>query len=94
MPKCEKCNYERASFKWCKRCGRTNPCPVRKGIFFGCLGLLALALLVGGVMSAKWVAQMRADAITEGADSFVAPRDAQPGGKGGGGRRGGTLSWR
>lgn len=94
--KCEKCGYRRARLKLCGKCGRTNPCPVKKRLLQIGLGLGAVALILFGMASASWVAEMRKERILEGTSSFAAPREPKvPGGAGGGGgRRGGTLSWR
>jgi len=95
--KCEKCGYKRARLKLCGKCGRTNPCPVKKRILQVTAPLLFIAIIAGAVWSATWVAEMRRQKAVEGASSFVAPREPRPpggGGGGGGGRRGGALTWR
>lgn len=96
--KCEKCGYRRTRLKLCGKCGRTNPCPVKKRLLQIGLGLGAVALILVGVASALWVAEMRKQKVLAEAASFTAPREprVQGGGGGGrgGGRRGGALSWR
>ncbi len=93
--KCEKCGFKRARLKLCGKCGRTNPCPVKKLFLQIGLGLLAVALILGGVGSAYLVAEMRKEKILAEATSFTAPREPKAPGKGrGGGRRGGGPSWR
>lgn len=94
--KCEHCGAKKATFKLCKKCGRSNPCPVKKLLLQITAPVMAIAILAGAVWSARWVAQYRAQQAIAGATSFVAPRELkQPGkGGGGGGRRGGSLSWR
>ncbi len=95
--KCEQCGAKKATFKLCKKCGRPNPCPVKKLLFQITAPIMVIALLAGAVWSAQWVAKVRADQAMAGATSFVAPREPkQPGtGRGlGGGRRGSDLNWR
>lgn len=94
--KCEKCGYKRARLKLCGKCGRTNPCPIKKRLLQIGLGVAAVAIILGGVASAQWVAEMRKDQAVSEATSFSAPREPRaPGaGRGGGGRRGGALTWR
>lgn len=95
MPKCEKCGYKRANFKKCLKCGRHNPCPVKRALFYALVIVGPFALIGGGVASAQWLAQKRIDAAKAGATSFAAPREPKaPGTGGGGGRRGNNLSWR
>jgi len=93
--RCEKCGYKKANLKKCIKCGRRNPCPVKKAFFYAGVVLAPVAIIGGGIASAQWVAQKRVEAATSGAASFTAPREPKaPGtGTGGsGGRRG--LSWR
>lgn len=94
--KCEKCGYRRARLKLCGKCGRTNPCPVKKKLLQIGLGLAAVVIILCGVASARWVAEMRKQKILAETASFTAPREPRAQGSGGkgGGRRGGALSWR
>ncbi len=97
--KCEKCGYGRARLTLCGRCGRTNPCPVKKLIPQITAPTLFLLILGGAVLSATWVAEMRRQEAIEKASSFAVsgePRQLGAAGRGGGGggRRGGQLSWR
>jgi hypothetical protein len=90
--KCEKCGARKANFRICINCGRTNPCPTKKLILQVTAPLLSIAIIAGAIWSATWVAEMRRQEAVEGASSFVAPREPRP--PGGGGRRGGALTWR
>ena len=95
--KCEKCGYQHASLKKCRKCGRRNPCPIKKSLFYAGIVLGPIAIIGGGIASAQWVAHMRVEAAKAGATSFAAPREPKAPGTGrggGGGRRGGTLTWR
>jgi len=94
--KCEKCGAKKATFKLCKKCGRTNPCPVKKLLFQIAAPIMVIAILVGAVWSANWVSKFRADQAMSSATSFVAPREPKAAGSnpGGGGRGEGDLNWR
>ena len=95
--KCEHCGARKATFKLCKKCGRPNPCPVKKLILQVSAPILAVAILAGAIWSATLVAKFRADQAMAGATSFAAPREPKAPGTGrglGGGRRGGDLNWR
>lgn len=72
--KCEKCGAKKATFKLCKKCGRTNPCPVKKLLFQIAAPIMVIAILAGAVWSANWVSKFRADQAMSSATSFVAPR--------------------
>lgn len=94
--KCEKCGYKHASFKKCRKCGRRNPCPIKRTLFYLVMLLAPIVIIGGGIVSAQWVAKMRADAAKGDATSFAAPRDPKApssGRGGGGGRRSGDLTW-
>ncbi|MFM8807955.1 MAG: hypothetical protein ACKOJB_03440 [Chthoniobacterales bacterium] len=93
--KCEKCGYKHASFKKCRKCGRRNPCPIKRTLFYLVMLLAPIVIIAGGVASAQWVAKMRVEAAKAEATSFAAPRDpkAPSSGRGGGGRRSGDLTW-
>lgn len=94
--KCEKCGAKKATFKLCKKCGRTNPCPVKKLLFQIAAPIMVIAILAGAVWSANWVSKFRADQAMSSATSFVAPREPKAAGSnpGGGGRGAGDLNWR
>jgi len=57
---------------------------------------MVIAILVGAVWSANWVAKFRADQAMSDATSFVVPREPKGSGsnRGGGGRGAGDLNWR
>lgn len=95
--KCEKCGYQHASFKKCRKCGRRNPCPIKRTLFYLAILLAPVVVIGGGIASAQWVAKMRVEAAKADATSFSAPRDPKaPGGNRntGGNRRSSDLSWR
>ena len=95
--KCEKCGYQHAGFKKCRKCGRRNPCPIKRTLFYLVILLAPIVIIGGGIVSAQWVAKMRADAAKGDATSFAAPRDpkAPSGNRGSGrGRSGSDLTWR
>jgi len=95
--KCEKCGYQHASLKKCRKCGRRNPCPIKKTLFYAGIVLGPIAIIGGGIASAQWVAKMRVEAAKADATSFAAPRDpkAPSGNRGTGrGRSGSDLTWR
>ena len=95
--KCEKCGYKHASFKKCRKCGRRNPCPIKRTLFYLALLLAPIVIIGGGIASAQWVANLRAEAAKAEAKSFTAPRGPQAPSSnrnsGGSGRRSGDLSW-
>jgi len=95
--KCEKCGYQHASFKKCRKCGRRNPCPIKRTLFYLAVFVAPVVLIGGGIASAQWVAKMRVEAAKADATSFAAPRDpkAPSGNRGTGrGRSGSDLTWR
>lgn len=94
--KCEQCGARKATFKICKKCGRPNPCPVKKLLFQITAPIMVIALLAGALWSAGWVAKFRADQAMSDATSFVVPREPKGSGsnRGGGGRGAGDLNWR
>jgi hypothetical protein len=94
--KCEHCGAKKATFKLCKKCGRPNPCPVKKLIFQITAPIMVIAILAGAVWSANWVAKFRADQAMSNATSFVVPREPKASGsnRGGGGRGARDLNWR
>lgn len=96
--KCEKCGYKHASFKKCRKCGRRNPCPIKRTLFYLAMLLAPILVIGGGITSAQWVAKMRLEAAKVEATSFAAPREPNaPSGNrssGGSGRRSGDLNWR
>lgn len=94
---CEKCGYKNANFKKCRKCGRRNPCPRKRALFYAAIVLGPIIIIGGGISSAQWVSKMRFEAAKAEAASFAAPRDPKaPGGNRGTGRgRGGSdLTWR
>ena len=95
--KCEKCGYKHADFKKCRKCGRRNPCPVKRTLFYLVMLVSPIVIIGGGIASAQWVAKMRAEAAKADVTSFAAPREPKAPGSnrnsGGSGRRSGDLSW-
>ena len=95
--KCEKCGHKRARLKICGKCGRTNPCPVKKLILQIVGPIVGVFMFAGVIWSSQLVAKYRAERAAEGAASFAAPREASPAKPGrstGGGRGGRDLNWR
>ncbi|MFZ9932515.1 MAG: hypothetical protein ACO3J2_01370 [Chthoniobacterales bacterium] len=72
--KCEKCGAKKATLKLCKKCGRTNPCPVKKLVLQITAPIVITVILAGAVWSAGWVAKFRADRVIQNTTSFTVPR--------------------